>query len=145
MPRGRPRIHQTFIICPDCAGPKYQYAKYCNKCKAKGSRNAMFGRNHTEESKQKCREHGICPTRGVVGPAHHSWRPAKNAAAGRAHARTLYPLEPCKICGADAERHHIDENPLNNARENIIFLCRRHHKQVHFGRILLGEVIEYGT
>lgn len=49
---------------------------------------------------------------------------------GHAEARRLYP-DPifCEWpgCGAPAERHHKDANPLNNARDNIEFLCKPHH------------------
>ena len=50
------------------------------------------------------------------------------AQAGRKRARQLYPgpLE-CEVCGAPAERHHKDGNTLNNAAENVAFLCRKHH------------------
>lgn len=34
----------------------------------------------------------------------------------------------CAICGADRPQiHHIDENPGNNAAENLVPLCANHH------------------
>src|SRR4051812_30246617 len=30
-------------------------------------------------------------------------------------------------CTKEAERHHKDGNPNNNARNNVAFLCRAHH------------------
>lgn len=48
--------------------------------------------------------------------------------AGRAVCARLFPGPIyCEVCGAKAERHHKDDNQLNNARENIAFLCRKHH------------------
>lgn len=43
-------------------------------------------------------------------------------------ARSLYKLEPCSVCGShESERHHRDGNRMNNSKDNIDFLCRRHH------------------
>ena len=49
----------------------------------------------------------------------------------------MYPLEPCEVCGkvgpgrGSIDRHHRDSDRLNNTRENIAFLCRRHHHAAH--------------
>lgn len=52
--------------------------------------------------------------------------------AGHHEARRLFPQEPCEICGDPlGERHHRDGNPLHNERDNIVFLCHRHHRQAH--------------
>lgn len=50
---------------------------------------------------------------------------------GNERCRYLYEQSgPCEVCGeANAERHHKDGNPLNNAPGNIAFLCRRHHME----------------
>lgn len=56
----------------------------------------------------------------------------------------MHPLEPCEVCGyfvagqGQTQRHHRDGNRLNNARENIAFLCRKHHSDAH--RALDGRV-----
>jgi phosphomannomutase len=34
-------------------------------------------------------------------------------------------------CNGRIELHHIDENPLNNNINNLIYLCRKHHMQRH--------------
>ena len=48
--------------------------------------------------------------------------------AGRKRARAVYPgPHVCDVCGEPAEIHHRDGDTLNNVRENIAFLCRRHH------------------
>jgi hypothetical protein len=56
---------------------------------------------------------------------------------GRGRARALYPLEPCEVCGktgsgrGSIDRHHRNSDRLDNAPENIAFLCRRHHHAAH--------------
>jgi len=124
-------------ICPDCHGPKYRYARYCAKCKGIGARNPMYGRQQTAETRAKIAARAATRERPASRPEEHPrWR-GDNASVGtgRDRARRMYPLQPCEICGSiRAERHHQDENPLNNSRENIQFLCRRHHKQTHAAR-----------
>lgn len=46
---------------------------------------------------------------------------------GHGRARKLYPtLAACQECGGRpaVERHHKDGDPLNNAPENMMLLCR---------------------
>ena len=60
---------------------------------------------------------------------------------GRDRARRMYShQQPCRICGRPAERHHEDENPLNNEPSNIDWLCRRHHMEID-GR--LSSLMEF--
>jgi len=64
------------------------------------------------------------------GEAHYAWKGnAISDIIGRQRARRLYPvIGPCERCGSPkSERHHIDGNPRNNARENISILCRKCH------------------
>ena len=57
----------------------------------------------------------------------------KDRARGHKQALRLYPeIGPCAKCGDQkAERHHIDDNPLNNAPQNIMPLCRSCHTKEH--------------
>ena len=57
----------------------------------------------------------------------------RDRARGHKQALKLFPnIGPCVRCGAqNSERHHIDDNPLNNAPENIMPLCRRCHTLEH--------------
>lgn len=64
------------------------------------------------------------------GAAHHSWKgDAITRASGRGRAERLYPdIGPCAKCGSlKSERHHLDDNTLNNDPLNIAILCRRCH------------------
>lgn len=41
--------------------------------------------------------------------------------------------EACRICGKSAHAHHPDySKPLE-----VIWLCQQHHKDIHYGRIVL--------
>jgi hypothetical protein len=64
---------------------------------------------------------------------------------GRMRAERAFPPEPCAVCGAaysktgaNVGRHHADGDRLNNTRENIVFLCKRHHIAAH--RALDGRI-----
>lgn len=47
-------------------------------------------------------------------------------------ARVLTFLMICVGCGADAaERHHIDGNPTNNVKRNLVPLCGGCHQLAH--------------
>ena len=61
-----------------------------------------------------------------------NWRGERaKLSTGRNRAQRRYLLEPCEVCSSKkAERHHRDFNVNNNSRENIQFLCRRHHMEI---------------
>lgn len=69
----------------------------------------------------------------------------KERARGHKKCLSLYPeIGPCFKCGYNkSERHHIDDNPLNNSEENIMPLCRRCHTKEH-GKRPSHQVIEMG-
>ena len=78
-----------------------------------------------------------CTGLGKRGSQHPLWKgDAAEPRSARHRAVTLYPdLQPCAVCGiAKTERHHVDANTRNNVPENILFLCRRHHRQLHPGQ-----------
>ena len=62
---------------------------------------------------------------------NNAWKgDAAATQTGRNRAISWFPIEgkDCLDCGAKAtERHHVDENTLNNDPSNIAFLCRRCH------------------
>jgi hypothetical protein len=67
-------------------------------------------------------------------------------AAGHKQALKMFPnIGPCKKCGNEkAERHHIDDDPQNNAPSNIMALCRRCHTLAH-GKTFSPEAIIIGN
>lgn len=52
---------------------------------------------------------------------------------GHHRAISMFKIQPCEICGETkhVHRHHKDRNPMNNSRENISFLCAKHHRREH--------------
>src|SRR3990172_3190449 len=68
-------------------------------------------------------------TRGI----HHHWGGDKiKSVSGNARARRWYKMSACKICSSPGrDRHHADQNTLNNNPDNIIILCRSCHKKIH--------------
>jgi len=47
---------------------------------------------------------------------------------GNVRAMRLYGKKPCEVCKKEkSDIHHIDGNNLNNKKENIMHLCRKHH------------------
>lgn len=59
--------------------------------------------------------------------------PSATPAAGRAKARRRYAvLGMCERCGLvpAEDRHHVDGDPQNNERTNVVFLCTRCHMAV---------------
>jgi hypothetical protein len=93
-----------------------KYTRNCDNC---GKQYTGWGRFFCSK---KCRTQ----PKGEMSP---SWKGVNiTRQAGRERAVKLFPLEPCEICNnPKAERHHIDGNPVNNIRTNIMFLCRKHH------------------
>ena len=63
------------------------------------------------------------------GEGNPNWNPeSASSENGRQRAQRWYDLRPCEVCGSEkSERHHRDGDSYNNAHENIMFLCRRHH------------------
>ena len=64
-----------------------------------------------------------------------SWKgDAANPDAKRNRAQRWFPLEgeTCEHCrqAPAIDRHHIDDDPGNNVRENLMFLCRRCHMEI---------------
>lgn len=63
------------------------------------------------------------------GEDHHAWK-GDNARRETKHkrARRRYLLGPCEQCDKQGtERHHKDNDPGNNTKENVMIVCRRCH------------------
>lgn len=118
------------MFCADCGAPISKGATYCQRCKAKGSRNPRFGQPLSPETREKMRQAALNRERKPY--KKRSTKPS----AGHDFARRWFQLpELCDRCKTvpPVDRHHKDGNPLNNDRSNIAFLCRRCH-QMEDGR-----------
>lgn len=71
----------------------------------------------------------VCMADGYRG----RWQDGVLKHEGRYRARTIVQADSCKRCGStqNLDVHHIDENPLHNALENLIVLCRTCHSRLH--------------
>lgn len=91
-----------------------------------------------EERAELCR--AISPLGAAAAPrgeAHYAWKgDAAQRHTGRHRAQRLFAAEVCQACGAteNLHRHHKDENPLNNAPENVAILCQDCHAKAHGGK-----------
>lgn len=77
----------------------------------------------------------IRPKNVARGPRNGQWKGddvGDTAAHNRCQAMYPDPLGQCEHegCGREAvDRHHVDGNPKNNARDNVRFLCRGCHQK----------------
>jgi 5-methylcytosine-specific restriction endonuclease McrA len=72
--------------------------------------------------------------RKMFGPDNPQWQGDDvTPKVGRKRALRMFPsIGPCVSCGnPKSERHHKDENPANNAPDNIEVLCRKCHMRAH--------------
>ena len=103
----------------------------CAGCKSRiwnigiGVKDQRGKRNHTDAEKA----HLSMIRKGSKNPNWKGDNVEKDI--GRDRARRMYPVRfPCEVCGSGpTDRHHKDDNPLNNSPSNIAFLCRRHHME----------------
>lgn len=88
------------------------------------------------EGKKQTAEH--LKKRILSGERHPNWKGGDiTKESGRSRALRWFTARPCEKCGSEkSERHHVDENPKNNAIENIKFLCRSCHFSLHDFRTL---------
>lgn len=48
-------------------------------------------------------------------------------------------LKHTNQCLGPIEVHHVDHDPTNNAKNNIVALCQCHHRLIHSGKITFTE------
>jgi hypothetical protein len=53
-------------------------------------------------------------------------------AGARRRAQKQISSGLCEVCDEPADRHHINEDILDNRPENIRYLCRSHHMKLHW-------------
>ena len=76
----------------------------------------------------------------MSGDRSPSWKgDSASPNAGRLRANKMYSPDKCWGCetSSGVERHHMDENPVNNSPDNVKFLCQKCHKAFHFGQGVL--------
>lgn len=70
----------------------------------------------------------------MTGSKNHRWKGSDVSVAG-ARTRCYRNFTPDVCCGCGAlhklERHHFDNNPKNNEKKNIYFVCSKCHKAFH--------------
>lgn len=84
---------------------------------------------HGEEGRRNIAER-------MTGEGNPRWKgDAVGANGGHLRAQKLFRLGVCDCCPADAvERHHLNEDPTNNAPDNVVCLCTKCHKAHHAGQ-----------
>lgn len=74
-----------------------------------------------------------CPSCARKGDHNPKWNKftSESRDAGRKRAGHRFPLGLCERCGQPAiDRHHKNNDRLDNSPENIAILCRRCHMQI---------------
>lgn len=106
--------------------------KYCQYCGKKLERKRLpngdleyfIHFNKRKYCDQKCMAEAF---RGRIKTSNPSWYTAHR------WARLIKEKSHCEICGTtkNLDVHHIDKNPNNNRKENLIVLCRSCHIRIH--------------
>ena len=112
-------MNNPIIITGDRSYTKSKNVKYKRNCNTCGKKYFGWGR-------EVCSKNCLRPPRLEKSPF---WKGENiTNSTGRQRAEKMYYLLPCQKCGSkNSERHHIDSNPKNNNRSNIMFVCRKHH------------------
>lgn len=90
---------------------------------------------------------------GHINKGKSNYWSRKDVIKGRtAHGRAVKICKPIKCfvdniqCKGKLHIHHIDSNPFNNNKENLVCLCDSHHKLMHkrkYNLIQLNRLFDY--
>ncbi len=114
-------------VCVDCGSIIVAGSKRCEPCQYKHRSGINHpGYKHGNKTKEA----------RAFRNAHPLKRSGITSIGGaREQARRLLKIEgvSCYLCGETpaALVHHIDWNPLNNARSNLSAVCQKCHKRLH--------------
>jgi len=93
----------------------------------------VCGGSTWSRSARRCKTCYVTALRQRTGAANREWNnfSSTKKAQGWDRAKRRFPLGQCVRCSRPAiDRHHINNNPLDNRPENILVLCRRCHMEL---------------
>jgi 5-methylcytosine-specific restriction endonuclease McrA len=103
-------------------------AKLCEFCKVEFKQKSIPRMEPNWNRRRFC---------SVACAAKHRYRnaPLSKSLIYRKAARSIPLGSACQHCGrseVSLDKHHIDENPLNNDPENVMTLCDSCHTKLHW-------------
>lgn len=125
-------IKEKSFKCRRCGIEFRRKAKkcyYCDTCVKKVNSERVMLRRSIEQPWVKM---GVGSGGNQYGANNHRYKD------GRSHYKDVFNREnpdvsECEICGSQRYLvvHHIDKNRKNNARENLVKVCRSCHSKIH--------------
>ena len=107
-----------------------------------GAGNPMFGRKHSEDTKEKIsawartNQFGENNPNWNGGKSFEPYSPTFNKKLKeQIKQRDNYKCRECGLTGKYLQVHHIDYQKWNNNPDNLITLCVQHHLQTNFDRL----------
>ena len=107
--------------------------KFCMSCGLKLERRPLKNKGRELEALLHFSRRKFCSRVCMAAGFRGRWRPVVQSQEGRYRARTIIQKVSCADCGKRVrlDVHHINENPLDNSRENLGVLCRSCHSKRH--------------
>jgi hypothetical protein len=101
-------------------------------CSVEGCDRPAKARGWCGTHYSRWQRHGDLELRSQKGTRRALRKDDREASAALGHDRALrwFGLGTCEYEGCDQpaqDRHHVDDNPVNNDPANVRLLCRRHH------------------
>lgn len=106
----------------------------------------MLGRKHSEKTLEKMSKSAIARGTPYRYPYWACKPQSKNSNTGYWRAKKIIPRDKCSLfhevdCKGSIQIHHIDKNPLNNSKENLIAVCVAHHRFLESGKITIENPV----